>query len=139
MPEADAEGRRVASGRGSCTNVAHLVDEAVGVGREAEQLGQLPDDDGDGQAVHVADLDLVGEQVGDEAELADAETDLDQPDHEQRQHPGQGDGGRGVVATHRASGAIAAKISGDTDESGPSTRTRDGPMIAYPTRQAIVV
>ncbi len=36
-------------------------------------------------------------------------------------------------------GAIAAKMSGDTDESGPSTRSRDGPMIAYPTRQAIVV
>ena len=26
-----------------------------------------------------------------------------------------------------ASGTIAAKINGDTDESGPSTRTRDGP------------
>ena len=29
-----------------------------------------------------------------------------------------------------SSGTIAAKISGDTDESGPSTRTRDGPNIA---------
>ena len=28
------------------------------------------------------------------------------------------------------SGAIAAKISGETDESGPSTSTRDGPKIA---------
>ena len=37
------------------------------------------------------------------------------------------------------SGVIAAKISGDTDESGPSTSTRDGPRIAYPIRQAIVV
>ncbi len=37
------------------------------------------------------------------------------------------------------SGASAAKISGDTDESGPRTSTRDGPMIAYPTRHAIVV
>ena len=37
------------------------------------------------------------------------------------------------------SGRIAAKMSGDTDESGPSTRTREGPIRAYPTRQAIVV
>ena len=29
-----------------------------------------------------------------------------------------------------SSGMIAAKISGETDESGPSTRTRDGPNIA---------
>ena len=29
-----------------------------------------------------------------------------------------------------SSGVIAAKISGDTDESGPSTSTRDGPKIA---------
>ena len=36
-----------------------LVDEAVGVGREPEQLGQLADDDRDRQAVHVADLDLA--------------------------------------------------------------------------------
>ena len=28
------------------------------------------------------------------------------------------------------SGTIAAKISGETDESGPSTRTRDGPKSA---------
>ena len=32
------------------------------------------------------------------------------------------------VAT--TSGVIAAKISGDTDESGPSTSTRDGPISA---------
>ena len=30
-----------------------------------------------------------------------------------------------------SSGVIAAKISGETDESGPSTSTRDGPKIAY--------
>ena len=52
--------------------LADLVDEPVGVGGEAEQLGELADDDGDGQAVHVADLDLLGEQAGDEAELAEA-------------------------------------------------------------------
>ena len=29
-----------------------------------------------------------------------------------------------------SSGVMAAKISGETDESGPSTSTRDGPKIA---------
>ena len=37
------------------------------------------------------------------------------------------------------SGAIAAKISGPSDESGPSTKIFDGPIKAYPTRQATVV
>ena len=36
-------------------------------------------------------------------------------------------------------GVIAARMSGETEESGPSTSTRDGPKIAYATRQAIVV
>jgi hypothetical protein len=36
-------------------------------------------------------------------------------------------------------GVMAAKISGDTEESGPSTSTREGPMIAYATRQTTVV
>ncbi len=34
---------------------------------------------------------------------------------------------------------MAAKINGPSDESGPSTRIFDGPVSAYPTRQAIVV
>ena len=38
-----------------------------------------------------------------------------------------------------SNGVIAAKISGETEESGPSTSTRDGPKMAYPTRHAIVV
>ena len=68
--------RRVSS---RCSNErAHLVDEAVGVGREPEELRQLADDDRDRQPVHVADLHLAREQVGDEAELAEAEADLDE-------------------------------------------------------------
>ena len=109
----------------------------VRVGREAEELGELADDDRDRQPVHVADLDLLGQQVGDEPELAEAQADLDEADHE-RQHPGHGDRAGGVVRP-RASGVMAAKISGETDESGPRTSTRDGPRSAYTTRQAIVV
>ena len=72
-----------------------LTEERVGVGREAEQLRQLPDDDRDPEAVHVADLNLFGEQVGDEPELAEAEADLDQPD-EDREHARQDDRRPGV-------------------------------------------
>ena len=32
-------------------------------------------------------------------------------------------------------GRIVAAIIGPSDESGPSTRMRDGPSAAYPTRQ----
>ena len=78
-----------------------LVDEAVRVGGEAEELGELADDDGDRQPVHVADLDLLGEQVGDEPQLAEPQADLDEADHE-RQHAGEGDGRGGVVGHHRA-------------------------------------
>jgi hypothetical protein len=65
-----------------------LVDELVGVGGEAEQLRELTDDDRHAQAHHVTDLDLLREQVGDEAQLAEPERDLDRP-HEQRQQTGE--------------------------------------------------
>ncbi len=37
------------------------------------------------------------------------------------------------------SGRIVAAIIGPSAESGPSTRMRDGPKIAYPSRHRIVV
>ena len=77
-----------------CAETLHerlqLAEERVGVGREPEQLRQLSDDDRDPEAVHVADLHLFREQVGDEPELAEAEADLDQAD-EDRQHARQDD------------------------------------------------
>ena len=56
----------------SSTNARSSREERVGVGGEAEQLRQLSDDDRDAEAVHVADLHLLGEEVGDEPELARA-------------------------------------------------------------------
>ena len=38
-----------------------------------------------------------------------------------------------------ASGAMVAAIIGPSEESGPSTRMRDGPKSAYPSRQRIEV
>ena len=76
-----------------------FLDEAVGVGRESEELGELADDDRDRQPVHVADLHLLRQKVGDETELAEPETDQDQPD-QHGHHPGERDGLLGVVG-HR--------------------------------------
>ena len=43
-------------------------------------FGSWPDDDRDAQPDHVADLDLLREQVGDEPQLAETEADLDRGD-----------------------------------------------------------
>ena len=62
-------------------NAWSLGEEPVGVGREAEELRQLAHDDGDGESIHVADLHLAREQVGNETELAEPESDHDEPHH----------------------------------------------------------
>ena len=41
-------------------------------------------------------------------------------------------------ASSAASGAMATAISGTSDESGPITRMRDGPKIAYAISGTIV-
>jgi len=76
-----------------------LVDEAVRVGREPTELGQLTDDDRVGKPVHVADLHLLREEVSDEAELGDTEADLAKSDHEGH-HAGQRDRPRRIVSCH---------------------------------------
>ncbi len=78
----------------------HLAHEAVGVGGEPEELGELTDHDGDGQPVHVADLHLAREQVGHEPQPTDAHRHLDQPD-EHGQHPRQRDRPTRIVAGHQ--------------------------------------
>ena len=53
------------------------------------------------EAVHVADLDLLGEEVGDEPELAQAQPDLREPD-QHRQHAGESDRACRVAAARPA-------------------------------------
>ena len=74
-----------------------LGTEALGVRREPEELGQLAHDDDEGEAVHVTDLHLTREQVGDESEPPDPQPDLDEGD-DNGQHPGQRDGSVHVAA-----------------------------------------
>ncbi len=61
-----------------------LVEQAVCVHGEPEQLGQLTDKDGEREAVHVADLGRLREQVGDEAELEHAGEHRNRTDHERK-------------------------------------------------------
>ena len=77
----------------------HLLDEGVSVRREPAELRKLPDDDDDRQAVHVADLDLAREQVGNETQPANTQPDLDEAD-QNGEHAGQSDGSGRVVAGH---------------------------------------
>ena len=75
-------------------HVVHEVSPSVG---EAEQLRELTHDDRDAQADHVADLNLLREQVGHEAQLPEPQPDLDRGD-QQRQHPSENDQLSGVVS-----------------------------------------
>ena len=59
-----------------------FVDQAVGVHGEPEQLGQLTDEDGEREAVHVTDLGRLREQVGDEAEPEHAGQHGDRTHHQ---------------------------------------------------------
>ncbi len=62
-----------------------LADQTVRVDREAEQLGELTDQDGQRQPVHVADHRRPGDQICDEAELRHRGQDH-QGRHHQREH-----------------------------------------------------
>jgi hypothetical protein len=69
----------------------YLGDHALRVGREAEELGQLTEQHGQRDPVHVAVADGLGQQVGDEPEAGEPGEHAQQA-REDRQHAGQGDG-----------------------------------------------
>ena len=98
QPDADRRGHGVSRGDALHERL-RLGDEPVRVGREAEQLRQLADEDRQGEAVHVADLGRLGQQVGDEAEAGARADEHERADH-QREHRRVGDG-RGRVAVGR--------------------------------------
>ena len=68
-----------------------LGDQPIRVGAEAEQLGQLADEDHHRETGQVAGPDRVRQQVGDEPEPADPRTQAHQPD-EEGEHPRERDG-----------------------------------------------
>ncbi len=116
----------------------HVFDEVVGVGREAEQLGKLADDDRDRRARSCSrpGPPWTAGRRRTRACRDRARSGSGRPSAPSSPPSAMAVSGSSLTATI---GKIAAKISGDTDESGPSTSTRDGPISAYPTRQAIVV
>jgi hypothetical protein len=93
-PEAeqpDREGPGVGL-REAAEDPGDVADEALRIDREAEQLGQLADDDRDRQPGQVAHPDRHRQQVGDETQAADPGGDADRPDH-QCEHPRESDAG----------------------------------------------
>ena len=67
-----------------------LRDQPAGIGREPEQLGQLTDEDHDGEAREVPGSDRVRQEVGDEPEPGDAAPTVTRPD-QQGEHSGEAD------------------------------------------------
>ncbi|MCY1518166.1 hypothetical protein D9M68_528750 [compost metagenome] len=75
----------------------HLTQRAGILDRDGEQLGQLADQHGQGDAVHIAVADRLGQQFGDEAEAQQPHHDADHArDH--RHHAGHQDGARRIAA-----------------------------------------
>jgi hypothetical protein len=74
-----------------------LAEQPVSLDREAAQLADLADEDGEGQAVHVADHGRLGQQVGDEAQLGRPGGDHEDADKD-RLDRGQHHGPDGVAA-----------------------------------------
>ena len=86
-------------------------------------FGQLADQHGERDAVHVAVADRLGQQLGDESQAHHADQDAHQPGHHRhhaRQRPRRASGRRAD------SGSTTARITAASEESGPSTRMRLG-------------
>ena len=103
---------------------------AVGVDGEAAQLGQLADQDRQRQAVHVTRLGRLATGGRPRSRgAADRRPGSCAPDH-QGQDGGVARPPRRGRCRAASSGEMVAAITGPSDESGPSTRTRDGPNTA---------
>ena len=93
----DADGERGRVGLvESRDEVAHSAQEVLRVDREPEQLGQLRDDDGHGDAHQVAEPHGHRQQFGHEAEPRQPAGEHDRPD-EDGEHPGERDPRRRVA------------------------------------------
>ena len=88
-PGAEREGGRVRLVEAG-DEVDRAAREALGVDREAEELGQLLDDDRRGDAHEVAESDRQRQQLGDEAEARQPAGEHDRAD-EDGEHSGEGD------------------------------------------------
>ncbi|MNQ79353.1 hypothetical protein D3C85_942970 [compost metagenome] len=99
--DADGEGRPVGLTFKHClTEGQDVAQRAAAVDGDAEQLGRLADQHGEGDAVHVAIADRLGQQFGDEPQAQQPGTDADQARH-QGHGTGQRDGAHGVASGQR--------------------------------------
>lgn len=83
-PDGGRGGHRLAPAE-ALNEADEIPDEALAAHREPEEFRELADQDGDREAVHVADHGGLGDEVRDEAELGHGREDHDDADH-QRKH-----------------------------------------------------
>ena len=76
-----SRGRNSAARYDAMDECDEYVDQAARVSRETKQLGQLTDEDRQCQAVHIADLGWLRQQVGDEAQAGKGADDHQSTDH----------------------------------------------------------
>ena len=107
---------------------AGFGNEPVGVHRKPEQLGQLTDDDGQCQPVHIADLGRLGQLVRHETELGQLVMTITTPTSTASSDASMMARAGSLRASR--SGAIVAAIIGPRAESGPQHQYRDGPKTA---------
>ena len=78
--ETERERRRVRQARGQAPAEGDRLGwHALALDREAEELGQLPDEDREREPVQRADPDRLRQQFGEDAEAEDAERDAQRP------------------------------------------------------------
>jgi hypothetical protein len=103
--------------------LADLDQQPVAPDLETEQGRQLADQHGEGDAIHVAVADRLGEQFGDETQASGARQKA-QATGDEGQHRGQGHGALGIPRRHRQHDA---EDEGDKRRIRPITRIRLGP------------
>jgi hypothetical protein len=122
-----AHGQR---GPGDLVEVQHEVhglDHLVGVlAAVACQVAELAQDDEDADAGDEADHHAVGDELGDPAELEQAERQLDQPDHQREHDEHAGALVRARLAHGVAHGEGDGARGGDGHEDGAGEQGADG-------------
>ena len=137
MPSASATGVHPAADQ-PCDEGAALADQVVAAGREPEQRRQLAHQHRQGDAVHVAVADRLGQQLGDEAEAGDAGQHADRARH-QRHHRGQRDrraAGRRPRAAAPRPGSGRPGPSPDRERAPGSARRAHRPAARRSSRRA---
>ncbi|MNG97858.1 hypothetical protein D3C79_569810 [compost metagenome] len=124
--------------------VPQIAQRPLAIDGQAEQFGQLADQHGEGDAVHVAVADRLGQQFGDEAQAQQPGDHAERPGH-QGHHAGDGDGplrvAGGVLHHHGQDRRGQCRVRAQHEdaagaEQGVGQQWDDGRVEAVDTRYA---